>query len=401
MSGLVSSRSAPPAGEAGRLLKVARMLSDFPDLDKRQKQIYSLWIMGYLRYVDANDLGEPEPPHINRFLDRLSEKKGIDDRMRQQAAEALVFFHECVLKQSVSEVHGRLSMLSREERQRILSQLSGPEKLLAWIVFHTELDLTEALRLRVGDVDLTRGQITVSDAQGCSDRFVTLSSELTVALERHLKRVHEMHQRDLEEGHGSVDLPSSIRDQFPGAGSAWMWQYVFPAPRRTVDLHSGRERRYPMQPNNLMDAIEMLTEPSTRHFISAVSRGADPSDASKKKKQKAPNQQKKAKEQTVTQKQAETKAAEEKQVEEKQAEEKEMTPGEPVSAPEAEPEAASTSSQPTPSGPARSQPTPNQPEPDSAASPEPKDRAPGKENGPVPEDEADEGHSEWTSVFAS
>jgi hypothetical protein len=292
-------------------------------------------------------------------------------------------------------------MLSREERQRILSQLSGPEKLLARIVFHTELDLTEALRLRVGDVDLTRGQITVSDAQGCSDRFVTLSSELTVALERHLKRVHEMHQRDLEEGHGSVDLPSSIRDQFPGAGSAWMWQYVFPAPRRTVDLHSGRERRYPMQPNNLMDAIEMLTEPSTRHFISAVSRGAAPSDASQKKKQKAPKQQKKAKKQTVTEKQAETKAAEQKQAEENQAEEKEVTPGEPVSAPEAEPEAASTSSQPTPSEPARSQPTPNQPEPDPAPSPEPKDRAPGKENGPVAEDEADEGHSEWTSVFAS
>jgi integrase len=249
------------------------MLSDFPELDKRQKQIYSLWIMGYLRYADANELGEPSPSHINRFLDRLSEKKGIDDSMRQQAAEALVFFHECVLGQNVSEVHGRLSMLSREERQRILSQLSGPEKLLARIVFHTELDLTEALRLRVGDVNLNRGQITVSNAQGVSDRFVNLSSELSVAMERHLQRVHDMHERDLEEGHGVVDLPASIRDQFPGAGSAWMWQYVFPSPRRTVDLHSGRERRYPMQPKNLLDAIEMLTEPRTRHFISSMSRG--------------------------------------------------------------------------------------------------------------------------------
>lgn len=281
MSGLVSSRSGPPAGEAGRLLEVARMLSDFPELDKRQKQIYSLWIMGYLRYADANELGDPEPSHINRFLDRLSERKNISDSMRQQAAEALVFFHECVLGQTVSEVHGRLSMLSRQERQRILSQLSGPEKLLARIVFHTELDLTEALRLRVGDVDLNRGQITVSDAQGVSDRFVDLSSELTVAMERHLQRVHDMHERDLEEGHGVVDLPASIRDQFPGAGSAWMWQYVFPSPRRTVDLHSGRERRYPMQPTNLLDAIEMLTEPRTRHFISSMSRGTpDRSDAS-------------------------------------------------------------------------------------------------------------------------
>jgi len=275
MSNLVTSNSGPPAHEAGRLLKVARMLSDFPELDKRQKKIYSLWIMGYLRYTEKSDLGTPDPSHINRFLDRLTEKDEIDNTMRRQAAEALVFFHECVLEQSVSEVHGRLSVLSREERQRILSRLSGPEKLLARIVFHTELDLSEALRLRVGDIDLRRGQITVSDAQGRSDRFVGLSSELTLALERHLKRVEEMHKQDLKEGHGTVDMPASIQKQFPGAGSAWVWQYAFPSPRRTVDLHSGTERRYPMQPKNLMDAIEMLTEPRTRHFLSEVSRMSD------------------------------------------------------------------------------------------------------------------------------
>lgn len=240
------------------------MLSGVPELDKRRKQIYSLWIMGYLRYLDARDIDDPEPDYINRFLNRLTRKKNLDLDMRQQAAEALVFFHECILEQSVSDVQGRMSMLTREEKQKILSRLSGPEKLLARLIFNTELELTEALRLRVGDVDLVRGQITVSNAAGVSDRFVDLSDDLTVALERHLKRVQETHERDLEEGHGVVDLPPSVQSQFPSAGSAWMWQYVFPAPRRTVDMMSGRERRYPMEPTKLLDALERRTAPMTR-----------------------------------------------------------------------------------------------------------------------------------------
>lgn len=264
------------------------MLSGIPELDKRRKQIYSLWIMGYLRYLDARDIEEPEPDYINRFLNRLTQKKNLDLDMRQQAAEALVFFHECILKQSVSDVQGRMSMLTREEKQKILSQLSGPEKLLARLIFNTELELTEALRLRVGDVDLVRGQITVSNAAGVSDRFVDLSDDLAVAMERHLKRVQEIHERDLEEGFGVVDLPPSVQSQFPSAGSAWMWQYVFPAKRRTVDMMSGRERRYPMEPTKLLDALERRTEPMTRIHDTDMSEMPDKSDTQTEEESEAP-----------------------------------------------------------------------------------------------------------------
>ena len=401
MSKLVSSRVGPSAGEAGRLLEVARMLSDFPELDKRKKQIYTLWIMGYLRYAEANDLGDPEPSHINRFLDRLSEKKGIDDSMRQQAAEALVFFHECVLDQNVSEVHGRLSMLSRDERQRILSQLSGPEKLLARIVFHTELDLTEALRLRVGDVDLNRGQITVSNAQGVSNRFVDLSSELTVAMERHMKRVHDTHQRDLEEGHGTVDLPPSIRDQFPGAGSAWVWQYIFPSPRRTVDLHSGRERRYPMQPTNLLDAIEMLTEPRTRHFISSMSRGMpDVSDTTiKDTGAVAKNTEPKATE--TESPQTESPQTESPETSKPQATDAAAAP--PGARSEATAPGTAPSDAPATAAPVTDVPTPESPPSGQASKPAQPDASAIDALPDEGEDEeaSEESHSQWQSVFAS
>lgn len=268
------ARYSPPGHEAARLLDVARMLADVNTLDRRKKQIYSLWILGYLRFLDRRDMGAPRPQYVRRFLNNLDERRDVDAKMRRQATEAIVFFHECVLHQSVSEGHGRLGMLSHDEKRTILAQLHGPEKLLARIVFATELDLGEALRLRVGDVDMTRGRIVITDAQGRSNRIVHLGDDLTQTLETHLERVHRTHQRDLADGHGAVDLPPGVQDQFPGSESAWMWQWVFPSERRSVDLRSGDERRYPLQPVRLLDALDRRTAPETRMMQATPDRDA-------------------------------------------------------------------------------------------------------------------------------
>lgn len=263
MSNLVS-RIDTPAREAGRLLEVARMLSEVPELTRHKKEVYSLWIMGYLRHLDHRDLGDPSPKHIPRFLNSLSKNEEVDEETRQQAAEALVFFHECILKDRVREVHGRLDMLSAEERKAILQQLQGPERLLARLVFSTELDLSEALRLRVGDLDLNAGRIVVTDANGATKRIVDLDEELAEDLEQHLKRVKDQHEKDLAEGHGLVSLPDAVEEQFPDAARAWMWQYVFPAERRQIDVRTGQQRRYHMQPDNLIQALEYRTAPLSR-----------------------------------------------------------------------------------------------------------------------------------------
>jgi integrase len=268
MSGLIPhfdpSSTGATSTQAGRLLSVARMLAKFPVLSRRKKQAYSLWIMGYLRYLDRHDLGDPRPRYLRGFLDALSEREDVDRAMRRQAAEALVFFHECVLSQQVGEVHGRVEMMSDDERRQALQRLDGQERLLAQLVFETELDLTEALRLRVGDVDLGQGQIVATDVAGRAQRFVKLDDSLVDRMETHLKALERQHRRDLEEGSGIVNLPPSVQGAFPGAESAWVWQYVFPSEKTTVDLRSGVQRRYPMHPARLLDILNRRTAPMTR-----------------------------------------------------------------------------------------------------------------------------------------
>lgn len=253
-----------PASEAGRLLHVAQMFSRAPDLPKETKQIYRVWILGYLRYLERNDLGDPEPEYVRAFLDRLATTNKLSEERRQQAAEALIFFHEVILEQEVDDVASRLEALSTQERRNILATISGQERLLARIIFSTELGLAEALRLRVGDVDVKRNEVTITNERGCTLGFTEISDDLARDLDHHLKSVREQYDADLAAGHGAVDLPGGVHEQFPNAHVSWVWQYVFPSTERSIDPVSERECRYPMQPARLLDILKLQTAPRQR-----------------------------------------------------------------------------------------------------------------------------------------
>ena len=262
------SLSAPtfhfPSSEAGRLLHVAQMLSRAPQLPSETKQIYRVWILGYLRFLERHNLGDPEPEYVRDFLKRLSKHESISDERRQQAAEALVFFHEVVLDQEVTDLDSRLEMMSTVERRNMLAMLKGQERILAKVVFTTELDLAEALRLRVGDVDVKKKKLMITDERGCTKGVAELSDELAASLKVHLEDLRPQYDADRAAGHGAVDLPEIVHQQFPDAHISWVWQYVFPSQERTVDPRSGRECRYPMQPTGLLDKLKLRTAPMRR-----------------------------------------------------------------------------------------------------------------------------------------
>ena len=62
-------------------------------------------------------------------------------------------------------------------------------------------------------------------------------------LQRHLIKVQALYEEDVAEGYGDVYLPYALARTYPNAGTAWGWQYVFPAAKRSRDPRSGVERR--------------------------------------------------------------------------------------------------------------------------------------------------------------
>jgi integron integrase len=122
--------------------------------------------------------------------------------------------------------------------------MAGVERLVGELLYGTGLRVMEAVRLRVKDLDLARGEIMVRDGKGRKDRITMLPRSLRERLVAHLAQVRELHDRDVAAGMGAVYLPDALSRKYPGAARAWAWQYVFPARRISVDPRGGERRRH-------------------------------------------------------------------------------------------------------------------------------------------------------------
>jgi integrase len=62
-----------------------------------------------------------------------------------------------------------------------------------------------------------------------------LPDSLIEPLKEHLQRVKRLHEEDLAKGYGAVYLPYALARKYPNAEREWIWQYVFPSDRLSVD----------------------------------------------------------------------------------------------------------------------------------------------------------------------
>ena len=104
--------------------------------------------------------------------------------------------------------------------------------------------LSEALDLRVKDIDFDRAEIRVRDGKGRKDRVTMLPVRLQAPLREHLGRVRHLREKDLVKGAGRVILPDALAKKYSNADREWAWQWVFPASSRYVDQELGIERRH-------------------------------------------------------------------------------------------------------------------------------------------------------------
>jgi integron integrase len=125
-----------------------------------------------------------------------------------------------------------------------MSHLRGDKWLIAMLLYGGGLRLLEALGLRVKDLDFECGEITVREGKGDKDRVTTMPRAVIPALQEHLRRVEFIHQQDLADGYGRVDLPYALARKYPNANREWCWQYVFPQERRWRNSKTGEQGRH-------------------------------------------------------------------------------------------------------------------------------------------------------------
>jgi integron integrase len=231
----------------------------------RTEQAYIFWVRRFIlfhRKRHPETMGESE---ISEFLTHLAVAKQVSASTQNQALSAILFLYKHVLDRELDRLSDitrakrpkRLPVvLSQGEVRSLLSVLSGVNGLLARLIYGTGMRKMECLRLRVKDVDFSYRQICVRSGKGDKDRVTLLPECLVDELTTQLDAASTLHQKDLEAGYGEVSLPYALSRKYPNAGREWIWQFVFPATRRSVDPYSGLIRRHHWFQTNVQRAIK-------------------------------------------------------------------------------------------------------------------------------------------------
>ena len=248
-----------------RLLDQMRNVMRLKHMSLRTEEAYVSWVRRFILFHDKRHPAEMGADEIRAFLTHLAVQRNVAASTQNGALNGLLFLYRHVLRQPFPDLEGierakrpqRIpTVFTAEEVQAILGQLSGTPHLMAGLLYGAGLRLMECVRLRVKDVDFAYQQITVRNGKGAQDRVTMLPQSLQQPLQRHLAKVKLLHEDDLQDGYGDVYLPYAFERKAPGAGKSWLWQYVFPASKRSIDPRSGVERRHHISETLLQRAIK-------------------------------------------------------------------------------------------------------------------------------------------------
>ena len=248
-----------------KLLDQVRNLMRLKHLSFKTERAY----VGYIReYILFNNKKHPKDmgvDEIRDYLTHLAVAKKVAASTQNVAFNAIIFLYKQVLGIELPLIEGVLrarrptrlpSVFTPNEAKAIIGELEGSTKLIVGLLYGAGMRLTEALRLRVKDVDFGTRQMTVRDGKGAKDHMTILPESVVEDLRDHLKRVKLLHKADLAKGFGSVLLPYALNRKYPNADKEFTWKYVFPSNKLSPTREDGVVRRHHTAESTIQQAVK-------------------------------------------------------------------------------------------------------------------------------------------------
>ncbi len=159
------------------------------------RKSYSHCFEKFLAHFKGHDINSLTKDQITDYLLRESDK-GISAVYQNQIINAIKFYYEKVLgrkKEFYNLPRAKRpfklpTVFSEEEIVRLLAQVSNfKHKCILYLIYSAGLRISEAVKMKISDIDSERNIIFVRGAKGKKDRTTLLSRKLLEMLRQYYK----------------------------------------------------------------------------------------------------------------------------------------------------------------------------------------------------------------------
>ena len=251
--------SQPPT-----LLGVVREHLRLRHYSLRTEKTYIGWIRRYVRFCGGRHPRDLGADAITTFLTHLAVDLKVSASTQNQALQALLFLYRDVLAlelpfltQIVRATKPRRLpvVLTHDEVRRVFSELRGRSRLVVGLLYGSGLRLSEALELRVKDLDLDRRELIVRHGKGGKDRVTIVPADLVPPLTNHLSALSAWFQRERSINAPGVPVPDALKRKYARSPVSFGWQWLFPSHTLCRDPYDGSIVRYHVHPRTLQRTV--------------------------------------------------------------------------------------------------------------------------------------------------
>lgn len=232
---------------------------------KSTEDNYASWIKRFILYNHKRHPGDMGAEEIKQFLNYLVVEKHVSSSTQNQALQGILYLYKNILSKDIGWIDDikrstRIKHLpvvfSKKEINKVFENLNGTPKLVISLLYGGGLRLSEALHLRIKDIDFDYQQIIVRDGKGEKDRHTILPNSIIPELKKQLNRVFLQHKEDLKKGRGETVLPYALKRKYPNAGKEFGWQYAFPADKFIKEKESELIFRWHIHESTIQRAVK-------------------------------------------------------------------------------------------------------------------------------------------------
>lgn len=250
-------------------------LKSMPKLAYKTRQSYRTWIVKYLRFLDTPtarsiDVSERK---FEVFLSAMADPRleAYSKVSQEQAFYAVLFLYKHVFGKELQGVDALRARKKSRERYcptetevfAMLRQLRNTPtyniRLLVGLLAGCGLRVSEGCQLRIKDVDLARGTITVFEGKGDKDRQVTIPEILLPSLTKQIARATALAEIDIAERQ-PVQLPGRLAVSRPAWQFQARWHFLFPSPSPCAHPDTGKIVRWCIGPSIIQRAVKDAAE---------------------------------------------------------------------------------------------------------------------------------------------